>query len=119
MQTRAPADPDVREFEATVERVADGPTDGSAVVLDETYFYAESGGQPADRGTLAGVPVVDVRAEDGAVVHYRDPGDGSEKESGEAGLLVEDTHDDRLAVGRRQGVDSKVDLLRAVLGLGS
>jgi len=71
MQTRAPAEPDVREFEATVERVdrpaTDGP--GPAVVLDETYFYAESGGQPADRGTLAGVPVADVRAEDGTVVH--------------------------------------------------
>jgi len=65
MQTLAPANPEVREFEATVERVGD-----ETVVLDETYFYAESGGQPADRGTLAGVPVVDVQAEDGAVVHH-------------------------------------------------
>jgi len=64
MQTRAPAEPDVREFEATVERV-----DGADVVLDHTYFYAESGGQPADRGTLAGVPVTDVQSVDDAVVH--------------------------------------------------
>ena len=72
MQTRAPAEPDVREFEATVERVERDSTDGVAVVLDHTYFYAESGGQPADRGTLAGVPVTDVQAESGVVVHYLD-----------------------------------------------
>jgi alanyl-tRNA synthetase len=72
MQTRAPAEPEVREFEATVERVERGSTNGAAVVLDHTYFYAESGGQPADRGTLAGVPVTDVQAEDGAVVHHLD-----------------------------------------------
>lgn len=46
--------------------------DGSpAVVLDETYFYPTSGGQPHDTGTLNGVPVVDVRVgEDGAVLHF-------------------------------------------------
>jgi len=71
MQTRAPAEPEVREFEATVEDVERRSTN-VAVVLDETYFYAESGGQPADRGTLAGVPVTDVQAEAGAVVHHLD-----------------------------------------------
>jgi alanyl-tRNA synthetase len=41
-----------------------------AVVLDRTIFYPASGGQPADRGVLGGVEVVDVVArEDGAVVH--------------------------------------------------
>ena len=42
-----------------------------AVVLDRTAFYPISGGQPADRGTLDSVPVLDVvvREEDGAVVH--------------------------------------------------
>jgi alanyl-tRNA synthetase len=64
MQTRAPAEPDVREFEATVRGV-----DGRDVTLDRTYFYAESGGQPADRGTLAGIPVADVQADGDAVVH--------------------------------------------------
>ena len=42
-----------------------------ALVLDRTYFYPVSGGQPADAGTLNGVPVQDVyiRETDGAVVH--------------------------------------------------
>ena len=62
--SRAPAEPAVREFETTVDRV-----DGREVVLEETYFYPESGGQPADRGTLAGVAVADVTERDGEVVH--------------------------------------------------
>ncbi len=42
-----------------------------AVVLDRTAFYPTSGGQPADRGTLDGVAVLDVvvREKDGAIVH--------------------------------------------------
>ncbi|ERH13322.1 MAG: alanyl-tRNA synthetase, partial [halophilic archaeon J07HB67] len=60
--TLAPTNPTVREFEATVEAV-----DGRDVWLSETYFYAASGGQPADRGTLDGVAVEHVADEDGAV----------------------------------------------------
>ena len=42
-----------------------------AVVLDRTAFYPASGGQPADRGTLGGVELLDavVREEDDAAVH--------------------------------------------------
>ena len=45
--------------------------DQPAVVLDRTYFYPTSGGQPHDTGTLDGVSVVDVviRESDGAVLH--------------------------------------------------
>ncbi|SDZ85680.1 alanyl-tRNA synthetase [Haloplanus vescus] len=85
MQTLAPDNPEVREFEATVERV-----DTDALVLDETYFYAESGGQPADRGTLAGVPVTDVQAEDGAVVHYLDEDAGVEPGETVVGVVDDD-----------------------------
>jgi alanyl-tRNA synthetase len=72
MQTRAPADPEVREFAATVDSVERRSAGGDAVVLDETYFYAESGGQPADCGTLAGIPVADVQHDGSAVVHHLD-----------------------------------------------
>lgn len=48
--------------------------DQHAVVLAETYFYPEGGGQPADKGTLNEVAVIDVqsRRADNAVLHILD-----------------------------------------------
>jgi alanyl-tRNA synthetase len=40
-----------------------------AVVLSESAFYPTSGGQPNDIGVLNGIPVVDVIAENGVVLH--------------------------------------------------
>nr|WP_245302852.1 DHHA1 domain-containing protein [Symbiobacterium terraclitae] len=47
--------------------------------MDQTCFYAESGGQPSDAGTLGGQPVRGVHlGEDGAIVHLVDaPLEGS------------------------------------------
>jgi len=64
MHSLAPEEPEVRQFEATVTRC-----DGTDVVLAETYFYPEGGGQPADRGTIDGLSVTDVQARNGEVVH--------------------------------------------------
>ncbi|MEF8854384.1 MAG: alanine--tRNA ligase-related protein [Haloarculaceae archaeon] len=61
---RAADEPYTTGFEATVEAV-----DGREVALDRTYFYAEGGGQPPDRGTLGGIAIVDVQTRDGATVH--------------------------------------------------
>jgi len=64
MTGTAAAEPTVTTFTSTVDRI-----DTTAVVLTETYFYAEGGGQPADRGTLGGVEVVDVQHRNGDIVH--------------------------------------------------
>ncbi len=65
------------EFEAAVlERLTH--EDRPAVVLEETAFYPESGGQPWDLGTLGGVPVLKVIEEGERIIHVleRDvPGD--------------------------------------------
>ena len=46
--------------------------DRYAVVLDQTAFYPEGGGQEADTGTLGGVRVLDVREKDGEIRHLCD-----------------------------------------------
>jgi alanyl-tRNA synthetase len=40
-----------------------------AVVLEETCFYPEGGGQPADRGKLAGLTVLDVQEKGDEIIH--------------------------------------------------
>lgn len=63
------SDPYLAEFEANViHQVRNG--DLWLVQLDKTCFYPEGGGQPADRGFLNGIPVVDVQRENGKVYHY-------------------------------------------------
>ena len=56
----------VHEFDASVTAV-DG--DNRRLALDRTAFYPTGGGQPNDTGTLAGLPVVDVRKEGDDVWH--------------------------------------------------
>jgi len=41
-----------------------------AVVLDQTIFFPTGGGQYADKGTINGVEVVDVKEKSGVIYHY-------------------------------------------------
>ncbi|MFC6729939.1 alanyl-tRNA editing protein, partial [Natronoarchaeum mannanilyticum] len=61
---RAAAEPYTTQFSTTVRSV-----DGRDVRLETTYFYAESGGQPADAGRIGTTRVEGVRLEDGEIVH--------------------------------------------------
>jgi alanyl-tRNA synthetase len=62
------ADCYLREFQARVIRTS-SEAGGVRVFLDRTAFYPESGGQPADQGTLAGIAVLDVVEDGGEVAH--------------------------------------------------
>ena len=71
-------DPYLKEFTACIlkkEQLANGHW---KVVLDRTAFYPEGGGQPCDLGDLGCAKVIDVRSEDGSIIHTTDsdPGNG-------------------------------------------
>jgi alanyl-tRNA synthetase len=61
-------DPQLTRLETDV--VAAGDVEGRPfAVLADTILYPEGGGQPADRGTVGGVAVLDVLQADGAIHH--------------------------------------------------
>lgn len=59
------------EFTATVLRCEENKGRWETV-LDETAFFPEGGGQPADTGILGGVRVINAHEKDGTVFHYCD-----------------------------------------------
>ncbi|MGE5706688.1 MAG: alanine--tRNA ligase, partial [Bacteroidota bacterium] len=60
--------------EATVQEVFVDKQERPVVVLNRSPFYAESGGQLGDRGTIAGEPVVDTQKRGDVFVHILAPG---------------------------------------------
>ena len=58
-------------FDAVVESCVQGKK-GYDIILNQTAFYPEGGGQPYDTGTLGGVRVLEVHNRDGRVVHTCD-----------------------------------------------
>ncbi|TVQ40097.1 MAG: alanyl-tRNA editing protein [Spirochaetaceae bacterium] len=61
-------DPMKREFDAVVVQTEQAP-EHADVVLDRTCFYPEGGGQPADRGAVDGIRVLDVRKRGESIIH--------------------------------------------------
>ena len=61
----------LQEFEANVLKCG-REGDRVRVYLDRTAFYPDSGGQPADYGTISGQPVLEVVDEDEAIAHVLD-----------------------------------------------
>ena len=73
-----------KEFKATVlsceERLtAKGKKDGYAVVLDQTAFFPEGGGQFGDRGWIDDVEVYDTHEKGGVILHRGSRNDGDRK----------------------------------------
>ena len=60
-----------REFDARVTGCREGKR-GWEVTLDQTAFYPEGGGQPADEGTLGEAKVLDVKEGGEEVIHLCD-----------------------------------------------
>lgn len=58
----------VNEFSAVIVSVEKSGND-FGIILDETYFYPEGGGQPGDRGTIDGHDIKDTLLEDGRILH--------------------------------------------------
>ncbi len=65
----------MKEFDGTVLSCTEDKK-GWAIVLDQTAFYPEGGGQPCDHGVMTFgdtvANIVDVREKSGEVVHYSD-----------------------------------------------
>jgi alanyl-tRNA synthetase len=64
------ADSYTTKFNAHIQEIIPTKT-ALAVVLDQTYFYPTSGGQPHDTGNINGIPVIDVQVSttDGIILH--------------------------------------------------
>lgn len=65
-------DPYLKEFSARVTGCTEGSEGRFEVTLDDTAFYPEGGGQPADHGVLGGAVVSDVRRTPAGIVHHCD-----------------------------------------------
>lgn len=58
-----------KEFTAKVLECREGKK-GYEIILDQTAFYPEGGGQPCDLGMLNDVEVLEVHEKNGEIIHY-------------------------------------------------
>lgn len=67
-------DGSIYDFDAVVVdcfEVTDVDDGRYAIILDKTAFFPEGGGQAADAGSIADIPVIDVQTDDeGRILHY-------------------------------------------------
>ena len=66
----------MREADSTVVSF-----EGDRLVLAGTVFAPAAGGQPCDRGTVNGIPVVDVQEDKGVIVHILDAASAEDSEA--------------------------------------
>jgi len=58
-------DPYTTNFKAKIVDIVD-----NGIVLDNTYFYPEGGGQPADKGYIEGIKILNVKEIGEEIFHY-------------------------------------------------
>lgn len=61
---------DMTDFTATVVSCEQEENGLFSILLDATAFFPEEGGQTADKGTLNGIPVLDVQIKNDLIYHY-------------------------------------------------
>jgi len=76
-------------FKAEIIKLCPPQNGETPVILDKTIFYPDGGGQPADRGTIDGVPILDVREKDGEILHMISAEDSGRLEPGKAELILD------------------------------
>jgi alanyl-tRNA synthetase len=69
------------DFEARVAK-KETRDQGPVIILNQTCFYPESGGQPSDRGQIDGIDVIHVLEENGRIVHILEKDVGAENVKG-------------------------------------
>lgn len=63
-----------KDLTATVQGI-ENHAKAPAVVLDSTICYPEGGGQPGDRGTMSGIPIIDtIKDDNGRILHILSAG---------------------------------------------
>jgi alanyl-tRNA synthetase len=78
-----------KPFNAEIVKLCPAHHGEMQVVLDKTIFYPDGGGQPADRGTINDVPILDVREKDGEIFHMVSTENAGKLEVGKAELILD------------------------------
>jgi len=106
-----------KEFDSEVSKVKETPDDADSdgyIVLEETLFYKEGGGQPADHGKISWdgeeAEVVDVQKKHGEVRHYVQAEDFPESDDGAHGEIDWERRYEHMRMHTAQHVVSKVVL---------
>jgi len=76
-------------FEAGILEQRAGDNNTIQVLLDKTIFYPDGGGQPADHGTINGVPLLDVEEKDGEILHLVAAENSAKLKPGNAELILD------------------------------
>jgi alanyl-tRNA synthetase len=76
-------------FRAVILEIRPFAAGTSAVTLDASIFYPEGGGQPADRGAINGVPLLNVIEKDREILHIISRENAAKLASGPAKLTLD------------------------------